>query len=77
MIRLMKNPSREFGKDFGLTDDMGSDEVRQEEKVLPTIDIEGLKHIRVNTAVRAKSSLKRCRRPTKAITTGATDRSAS
>ena len=50
---------RQFGADFCLSDDMANDEIRQEKKVLPTIDIEGLKHIRVNTAVRAKSSLKR------------------
>ena len=47
---------RQFGADFGLSDDMANDEIRQEEKVLPTIDIEGLKHIQVNCTRGAKSS---------------------
>ncbi len=47
---------REFGKDFGLSDDMGSGEIKQNGRVVPTRDVEGLKHIRVNCTRGAKSS---------------------
>ena len=47
---------RQFGADFGLSDDMANDEIRQKGKILPTVNIEGLKHIQVNCTRGAKSS---------------------